>query len=172
MCVCLVCFIFKNSIKVLCSSLSSQLPQWVVHRWRVNSLVPFVFCLFWFFEAALRKPPCKTEIFLNYLAAAVRKKHLGHRRNLRKCLVVFISFFSLFFVCCMPEDICVLVLSVKNLLPTAVSKRPFMNNLEVLEKLPPLPGVNAESSTAALIPSHLFTVYSGVFTCCNGMGSS
>lgn len=76
-----------------------------------------------------------------------------------------------FFVSCVPEDVCVLVVSVKSLLPTAVPKRPYMNNLEVLEKLPWLPRVHAVEIYLFIIAIYsqiiLFTIYSDVFMWCN-----
>lgn len=66
----------------------------------------------------------------------------------------------------------VLILSVQSLLPTALSKRHLMNNLEVLEKLPHLSKLRAvgSSATAAIYSQTiLFTIYSGAFTWCNVM---
>ena len=63
-------FFFKKGITVLYRSLLRQLLSRVVCWWWIHSLAPFAFCLSAFFEAALRKPACKTDINLNHLWAA------------------------------------------------------------------------------------------------------
>jgi len=66
----------------------------------------------------------------------------------------------------------VLILRVQNLIPTTPLGRQLMNSLEVLEKLSHLPNFHAVGRRIAVAVYSqilLFTIYSGVFICCNSM---
>lgn len=172
-CVCLslVCFVFKNSIRVLYMSLLSQLPHWVVHR---VCLVPFAFYLFWFFEKILRKSPCKTEIILNHLKAALIKT-LGRWKKFKEVSCLFNFFlWSIFCGLCAWRCMCLGSQCEK---PSAHSS--------VQENFYEQPGSPREATTPSKGPCSrkqhhcciyyqiiLLTICSGVFTWCNSMGST
>lgn len=170
-CLCLVCFVFKNSIRVLYMSLLSQLPHWVVRR---VCLVPFAFYLFWFFEKILRKSPCKTEIILNHLKAALIKT-LGRWKKFKEVSCLFNFFlWSSFCGLCAWRSMCL----------DSQCEKPSAHN-SVQENFYEQPGSPREATTPSKGPCSrkqhhcciyyqviLLTICSGVFTWCNSMGST
>lgn len=82
--VCLVCFVFKNSIRVLYISLLSQLPHWVVQRWLYAFLDPFCFLFILIFWNSSEKASMQNWNNSKPLNGSSNKKTLGRWKKLKE----------------------------------------------------------------------------------------